>query len=178
MLLTALVISALLLSLERITYYTVGNHPERWHALCQRPPLAALGPPVDVVHKLFYGFKVIQAGVFLGWCVLMTGSWLPQPTASPLVLGVGGALVGVGLVLNASVFARLGRVGVFYGGQLGYRVPWIEGFPFSVLKHPQYMGALALIWGFFIIMRYPHPDWFYLPLLETALYLWGAYYEP
>ena len=178
MLLTALVISALLLSLERITYYAVANRPERWHALCQRPPLAALGPPVDVVHKLFYGFKVIQGAVFLGWCAMMAGTWLPLPTAGPLMLGTGVALAGVGLFLNASVFARLGRVGVFYGSELGHRVPWVEGFPFSVLKHPQYMGALALIWGFFIIMRYPHPDWFYLPLLETALYLWGAHHEP
>ncbi|XOZ32802.1 methyltransferase [Halomonadaceae bacterium KBTZ08] len=178
MLLTALILSALLLSLERLTYYAVANHPERWHAACQRPPLAALGSPVDVVHKLFYLFKMVQAGVFLGWCMVMTGNWLPAPTADPVMAGAGIALMGLGLVLNASVFARLGRVGVFYGSQLGHHVPWVQGFPFSLLKHPQYMGALALIWGFFLLMRYPYPDWFYLPLLETALYLWGTHHEP
>ena len=33
------------------------------------------------------------------------------------------------------------------------------------------------IWGFFLIMRFPHGDWFVLPALETVYYALGAYYE-
>ena len=34
------------------------------------------------------------------------------------------------------------------------------------------------IWGFLIVMCFPHADWIYLPLLQTAYYAWGAYHEP
>jgi methylene-fatty-acyl-phospholipid synthase len=81
------------------------------------------------------------------------------------------ALFLAGQVLNFSVFWRLGRTGVFYGNRLGHRVPRITGFPFSIVPHPQYTGTLVSIWGLFLIMRYPNPDWVVLPLLETVYYL-------
>ncbi len=55
--------------------------------------------------------------------------------------------------------------------------PGAEKFPFSLLKHPQYAGALLSIWGFFLAMRFPHPDWYLLPSLETLYYALGAYLE-
>jgi methylene-fatty-acyl-phospholipid synthase len=75
------------------------------------------------------------------------------------------------------VFRRLGEVGVFYGNRFGYDVPWSEQFPFSVLKHPQYVGATLSIWGFFLMMRFPHNDWLMLPSLETVYYILGSYFE-
>ena len=92
-------------------------------------------------------------------------------------LGLGGALLVVGQILNVSVFYRLGKVGVFYGNKLGYEIPWCRAFPFSVLKHPQYVGTLLSIWGFFLIMRFPHDDWYLLPTVETMYYVLGAYFE-
>ena len=56
-------------------------------------------------------------------------------------------------------------------------VAWVRGLPFSLLKHPHYVGTLLSIWGFFVLMRFPHGDWIVLPLLETAYYAIGAYYE-
>ena len=44
-------------------------------------------------------------------------------------------------------------------------------------KHPQYTGALLSIWGFFLVMRFPHDDWYILPALETVYYVLGAYFE-
>ena len=32
--------------------------------------------------------------------------------------------------------------------QVGLRISWLRKFPFSCLKHPQYLGALLSIWGF------------------------------
>ncbi len=90
---------------------------------------------------------------------------------------LGGALIVTGQVLNVSVFYRLGEVGVFYGNRFGYQIPWCNEFPFSLLKHPQYVGTLLSIWGFFLAMRFPHPDWCVLPMLETAYYSLGAYLE-
>ena len=89
-------------------------------------------------------------------------------------LGLGAMMVAVGQGLNVAVFYRLGKVGVFYGNKLGYSIPWSRKFPFSCLKHPQYVGALLSIWGFFLVMRFPHNDWYMLPALETVYYTVGG----
>jgi hypothetical protein len=46
-----------------------------------------------------------------------------------------------------------------------------------VLPHPQYLGAVVSIWAFFAIMRYPHPDWYLLPVVEAMYYVAGATLE-
>ena len=76
-----------------------------------------------------------------------------------------------------SVLYRLGKVGVFYGNKFGHAIPWCRAFPFSLLKHPQYVGAVLTIWGFFLVMRFPHDDWYLLPTLETVYYVLGTYFE-
>jgi Phospholipid methyltransferase len=83
------------------------------------------------------------------------GSLAPQ---SGKLFSLGAALIAVGQTLNLSVFYQLGRVGVFYGDKFGYEVPWCRKFPFSLFQHPQYVSALLSIWGFFLIMRFPHDD--------------------
>jgi len=178
MTLWVLLICAILLSFERLTYYFVSHNPEKWRQLCGEGALARLGGPVDALRRLFYIFKVLQLSLFFFWCMLYGQTLLPLPTAPLPALAFGATLIAFGLLMNFSVFSRLGKVGVFYGAQLGYSVPWINGFPFSLFRHPQYLGTLASIWGFFIVMRYPHGDWIYLPLLETVYYAWGARHEP
>jgi methylene-fatty-acyl-phospholipid synthase len=86
-------------------------------------------------------------------------------------------LVILGQGLNLGVFYRLGSSGVFYGNRFGHQIPWCREFPFSFFDHPQYVGALASIWGFFITMRFPYHDWYLLPALETVYYGIGAWLE-
>jgi methylene-fatty-acyl-phospholipid synthase len=50
--------------------------------------------------------------------------------------------------LNVAVYRRLGDNGVYYGTKLGKKVAWKTGFPFSVIRHPQYVGAVLTIGGF------------------------------
>jgi len=169
MTITLTIAAALLLALERITYALAWHRPTAFHRLCSRLPAAA-GAPVDVMSRLFVAFKIIQIGVFLGWWTAMAEQPPPLPTAEGAALALGVALFLGGQVLNFAVFARLGKVGVFYGNRFGHDVPWIHGFPFSLVPHPQYVGTLISIWGAFVVMRYPHPDWIILPLLETAYY--------
>jgi phosphatidyl-N-methylethanolamine N-methyltransferase len=76
--------------------------------------------------------------------------------------------------VNVCVFYRLGNIGVFYGN---HEVPWNHRFPFSIIDHPQYVGALLTIWGFFLVARFPRDDWLFLPVLEPAYYFAGAYFE-
>jgi len=169
--------AAALLSLERLCYVWVWRFPESFRALCARPAVACLGEPVAVLQQLFYGFKGIQFAVFIAWCYVYGHGSLGPVSGSTFSLAVGGALIGVGQILNFSVFYRLGTIGVFYGNQFGYEIPWCRAFPFSLLRHPQYVGALLSIWGFFLALRFPHDDWYLLPTLETVYYVLGAYFE-
>jgi methylene-fatty-acyl-phospholipid synthase len=135
--------------------------------------LRFLGTPVDGVQRFFYVFKVIQVGVFLAWY----GYFGDGSIASAWPVAVGLGIILVGQVLNFSVFFRLGKVGVYYGVRFGHEVPWCRDCPFSLLRHPQYVGAVMSIWGFFLITRFPHGDWLVLPALEPVYYALGAYYE-
>ena len=170
----ALVAAALLLIPERVFYVWAWNRPQRFAAWCDRQGNAA---PVDVLERACLLFKLLQASVIAGW-FLWFGPGLTWPGSGGLVPTLaGGGLILVGQFLNYSVFRRLGRVGVFYGIRFGHPVPWCTAFPFSILKHPQYVGALLSIWGFFLVMRFPHDDWFLLPALETLYYTVGMRLE-
>lgn len=169
--------AAALLSLERLCYVWIARAPEHFRATAARIPLAAARDPVDVIGGLFVVFKGIQAGVFFGWCYAHGGGSLWPPDGPPAMLALGTSLAVAGQALSASVFYRLGRVGVFYGDRFGATLPWCRDFPFSRLDHPQYVGAWLSIWGFFLVMRFPHADWIALPILETVYYAVGARLE-
>ena len=171
----ALAAAAALLSVERATYVVIARWPAWFRAVCAREPVARLGNPVAIVERLFYAFKLVQAGVFFAWWAAH-GSLVP--TATPLgPRGLALVTIVLGQALNAAVFYRLGRVGAFFGDRLGYRTAWCEGFPFSVMAHPQYVGAVLTIWGLFLLMRFPDDDWFLIPTVETVLYGAGALLE-
>ncbi len=169
--------AAALLSIERICYVWAWRYPQSFRRFCDQPALSVLGPPVAVLQKLFYCFKAIQLLVFFGWCLIFGDGSLAPLGGNMFSFTLGGGLIVTGQVLNVSVFYRLGEAGVFYGNRFGYQIPWCNEFPFSLLKHPQYVGTLLSIWGFFLAMRFPHPDWCVLPMLETAYYSLGAYLE-
>lgn len=80
-------------------------------------------------------------------------------------------------MLNFSAAWRLGRVGMFYGVRFGHRVARCDRFPYSVLSHPQYFGTVATIWGLFLALRFPAPDWAALPAIESVYYLVGSLLE-
>lgn len=173
--------AAALLSLERAYYIWLCRAPERFAAICRVPFGARRFDPVLGVEILFYGFKVIQFGVIAWWCLALGDGRLWPVTTDWRVVASGTILIASGQALNALVFRTLGRPGVFYAGQFGQPVPWHSGFPFSISRHPQYIGAVASIWGALIILRYPAPDWIVLPLLETFYYWLSTkleYYGP
>jgi methylene-fatty-acyl-phospholipid synthase len=170
-----LIAAALGLSVERACYVWISRAPGSFRRWCGRPVIAGLGSPIAIVRMLFVIFKLVQGAVFLGWCVALGGG-LPG-VAPGLAASVGGGLILLGQGLSTLVFYRLGRVGTFFGDRLGYDVPWCRDFPFSVLAHPQYVGAVLTIWGVFLLARFPHEDWVLLPILETILYIAGTQLE-
>jgi len=176
---TTFAVAAVLLSLERVFYVWVSRRPDSLAPAVEA--LAAWGiaaDRVDLLRWAFYAFKVLQAAVFAGWFIAFGQGQVWTPPA-PAVLTAAAVLMSIGQFLNFSVFYRLGSVGVFYGVHFGYAVPWTRAFPFSFpwLKHPQYAGTVLSIWGLFLAARYPAPDWWALPLLETVYYGIGARLE-
>ena len=170
-------LAALFLSIERICYAWIWRFPDTFCRLCALPWMQFLGRPIEVLRKLFFGFKAIQLAVFLGWCYFHGNGSLNPLTSDFFWLSVGAILIIIGQMLNLSVFVQLGTVGVFYGNKFGYYVPWCQGFPFSLFRHPQYVGTVLSIWGFFLAMRFPNEDWYVVPMLETGYYLIGCYFE-
>ena len=170
-------VAAALLSLERICYVLVWHYPESFRALCGHLGNAASGGPVAVLQKLFYCFKGIQLAVFCWWCYFYANGSFSLLNGGLLSVVSGGALIVAGQILNFGVFYRLGTTGVFYGNQFGYKIRWCRQFPFSLLKHPQYVGTLFSIWGFFLATGFAHDNWYWLPSLETVYYIVGAYFE-
>jgi methylene-fatty-acyl-phospholipid synthase len=73
----------------------------------------------------------------------------PMKVASipPLQVVVGLGMFGAGQILNMGVYKALGKEGVYYGVRLGKPVAWYEGFPFTMVPHPQYVGCVLCIWG-------------------------------
>ena len=65
----------------------------------------------------------------------------------PLAALMGVALIAGGQTLNAGIYKAIGHVGVYYGFKLGHKVPWVDGFPFNVVQHPQYVGSVMSVWG-------------------------------
>ena len=170
-------IAASLLALERIAYVWIWRHPATFREWCARSSTAWMGDPVEVVRMLFLLFKGIQGGVFLAWVYAHSdGAALPPPGGAWAVVA-GGAAVLVGQSLTATAFFKLGKAGVFYGNQFGHDVSRCRQFPYSVLSHPQYVGAVLTIWGLFLMLRFPAADWYLLPLLETVYYGLGARLE-
>ncbi len=170
-------IAAALLSIERICYVWVWRFPESFRSLCRTAFAGVLGEPVDALRRIFCGFKALQLVVFVGWCYIF-GQGSLWPASSDVLVPIAGlVLIAVGQVFNLGVFLRLGNQGVFYGNRFGFEIPWNDAFPFSLLKHPQYVGAVLSIWGFFIAMRFPRPDWYLIPALETLYYFLGAHFE-
>jgi methylene-fatty-acyl-phospholipid synthase len=164
------------LGIERIAYALIWRDPERLQAWCATSPVRRLRNPVRVVRDLFLVCKLIQGVTFAAWIYLHNaGSWWPPGGWVPITIGT--AAIVTGQVLNLGVFLRLGTTGVFYGSRFGYDVRWCRGFPFSIVSHPQYVGTVLSIWGLFLITRFPHPDWYLLPALETAYYALGARFE-
>jgi phosphatidyl-N-methylethanolamine N-methyltransferase len=141
----AFLVAAALLSLERICYIWVWRFPDSFGRLCRGPLEGVLGAPVDALRWFFCGFKLIQLLVFAGWCyVYGDGSlWLAGGTLA--VTSAGLLLIATGQMLNIGVFCRLGNNGVFYGNQFGFELPWQSAFPFSLLAHPPYVGAVLSI---------------------------------
>lgn len=56
-------------------------------------------------------------------------------------------LLGYGQSLNVGIFQAIGHAGVYYGFKLGHKIPWVTGWPFDSVSHPQYVGSVLSVWA-------------------------------
>mmetsp|Transcript_26956 Transcript_26956/g.46806 ORF Transcript_26956/g.46806 Transcript_26956/m.46806 type:complete len:203 (+) Transcript_26956:70-678(+) len=165
------------LSIERFLYGWIYHFPDSFKAACGKSPLSdvlqwAEGKYWDVAKRLGVYIKVFQFGI-IGWDVLIRHGL--RLSSQPVLIVVGLVLVAIGQVLNAAVFNAIGAIGVYYGGQLGYEVPWCTCFPYNTgISDPQYWGVILFIWGVYIVMA-PTANildsYYFIPWVETFWYV-------
>lgn len=156
-----------LLGVERCLYSYVFHCP---HDFIHRCRAGAFGVAIQKEKEYWKGFmslgvrvKVFQFSVMAyDLCVRNT----IQLQGAGFVLGA--ALVVAGQVLNASVFKALGCIGVYYGHELGYRVPRVTAFPYNLgFSDPQYWGVIVTIFGLYVMLNVQS---FFIPYVELFWY--------
>ena len=156
-------IAAVLLSIERMCYTWVHVYTPNFVTFCQTPLGKYFGKTdLDVVYFIFCINKWIQSFTFPVWWFYTLGDAWPS-TIYSAIIAVGRQAtrfqwtclltsVVVGQGLNLAACAALGKPGIFYGHRLGLEVPWVTGFPFSVMPHAQYTGMCIFVtcWNAFM----------------------------
>mmetsp|Transcript_110145 Transcript_110145/g.329284 ORF Transcript_110145/g.329284 Transcript_110145/m.329284 type:complete len:200 (+) Transcript_110145:378-977(+) len=168
-------VAAPLLGIERFLYGYIYHFPESFKVTSKR----YLKPLVDADEECYWlvakhlgvVIKVFQFGV-IGYDLLLRCSLAVPPVAR---LCVGLPLLGLGQWLNMSVFGAIGAIGVYYGSQLGYKVPWHEGFPYNLgISDPQYWGVVLCVWGMYLTVMADGDIFsgsYLVPWLETFWYV-------
>ena len=104
---------------------------------------------------------------------------LSKKSAFQLILGL--QLIAVGQLLNAAIYAAIGKDGVYYGFKLGVTVPWVSGFPFNMgVAHPQYLGATLSIFGVQLLLctdELASNGWFFIGIMQAIQYLYMSIVE-
>lgn len=170
-------LSFFLLGIERFLYGYIYQFPKSFKKLCDGPLKALLanasGEYWRAAQQLGVIIKIFQFGV-IGFDLFIRGERGGLASYTVLAL-LGAVLVGLGQLLNTATFNAIGGMGVYYGSQLGYEVPWHNGFPYNIgISDPQYWGVICTVWGAYCIVA---PSWnifgphFVIPWLETFWYI-------
>jgi methylene-fatty-acyl-phospholipid synthase len=175
----ALALYGAVLGPERLTYGFVYHYTPSFRRICN---LGATGKAdLTIMHTLVSTFKVVQIlavasdlGPKLKWSLPLAA--MVADESAMLRLAVGLALIAFGQLLNASIYWAIGSVGVHYGHQLGHTVPWCEGWPFTFLSNPQYIGVVLTFWGIYLALAPSWTDyeWFTIPLVISFWYFWSC----
>ncbi|KAB1218802.1 Phosphatidyl-N-methylethanolamine N-methyltransferase [Morella rubra] len=107
-------------------YYWLWTRPQSWVDLCGKGR-----DPSKVMAHVSHVLKLVQLVSLFSVSSL---SWPPPLYFCPLIA--------FGQFLNFRVYQLLGESGTYYGVRFGKNIPWVTGFPFGVIKDPQYVGSI------------------------------------
>ena len=121
--------------------------------LAATPPLT---PPAPRISKC----AVVQFSAVVYWYALRSPSGVALAAVPPAAWAAAALLVAAGQALNIGIFKAIGHAGVYYGFKLGHKVPWVDGFPFNVVQHPQVRRRLEGVGGWgavasFSVVQHP-----------------------
>lgn len=171
-----IVLLVLALSPPHIFYYWTWTHAVHWHSLCKERGLVAYKTFAGVAHMI----KAFQFLSILLWSYNRVDLQQIYADMHPLKALLCAQLFVIGQILNAKVYEKIGEAGVYYGTRLGVRVPWVYGFPFSVVPHPQYFGATLSFASLFLALSTEHAvsEGVYIPMLAVAImYAFSSWVE-
>ena len=176
------------LFVERICYTWVHTYSQHFVRFTKTRLGRSMGnKPLEVVWTIFCLNKVLQLGTFVLWYNYVINFSSPfgpglfsleNVTRLQWVLFVQGAIFGQ--ILNAAIYRAIGKAGVYYGYRLGEKVPWVCGFPFSVMSHPQYTGVCLSVIGvnqFIATPTHVAAGWFNLTAIQILFYVYMAIVE-
>ena len=160
----------LLLGVERTLYSYVFHFPQDF---IRKSKAGTFGSAVQNETEYWKGFmflgmrvKVFQFSVIV-YDLLVRNTIQVHAITTRCI--VGAALFVAGQVLNASAFKALGCIGVYYGYELGYKVPRVTMFPYNLgIPDPQYWGVIATIFGLYLMLHVPS---FFIPNVELFWYV-------
>mmetsp|Transcript_16035 Transcript_16035/g.28498 ORF Transcript_16035/g.28498 Transcript_16035/m.28498 type:complete len:282 (-) Transcript_16035:365-1210(-) len=157
-------ITAAMLSTPHVFYFFTWTNAKTFHWMTK-----CLGEPYKVFAKLGHLIKLFQAVVTLVYfmgedrCKAMVSD--PKEFAQETLVYaqslnsfqalLGLELLALGQLFNMAVYSQIGEAGVYYGCRLGQDVPWVYGFPFSTVPHPQYLGTVLSIFGLAVLLCTP-----------------------
>lgn len=134
------------MSIPHIYYFWIWVNPSGFTRFTRT---LNLKDPVAVLANTATMIKFLQFGMAIYWFTQHGVMSNPMDNMKTLVLG--GVFFLIGQILNIAVYQTLGRNGVYYGSRLGQPCPWVSGFPFNTVPHPQYVGSVLTIWGLTIL---------------------------
>ncbi|KAI8110979.1 hypothetical protein M9434_004553 [Picochlorum sp. BPE23] len=154
------------LALPHLLYAFIWYFPDMWMRMFRKSS-------VRVFESMAWLLKVIQFSSVIAWMYIRMPSGVDVFAIPPLHAVIGVGLVAFGQVLNAGIYQAIGHAGVYYGFKLGHTVPWVDGFPFNVVQHPQYVGSVASVWGMAVLVwsQGPQPELVWLVVYWTFLYI-------
>lgn len=134
--------------------------------------------PSSVAYFLPSCPTALQFSSIAFWYVLRKPEGIDPSAISLLHFLVGGALVAAGQTLNAGIYRAIGHPGVYYGFKLGHTIPWVTGFPFNVVRHPQYVGSVMSVVGAAVLLWSQAPSGLgLLTAYWTSLYVITGWME-
>jgi|SRR3989338_966148 len=110
---------------------------------------------------------------YLTWEYLLKRFELPSPFNKLI------NLLGIALLLSGFIFAIWARItlGKFWSGSIAIieEQPVIRHGPYSIARHPIYIGVIAMLWGSFFVVKIGFL--LLITILGTILLIWKARLE-
>lgn len=164
---------AVCLALPHFLYAFIWFKPDAWRQLFKRSSVdafalaGAVGKVLQFTALLLWFSSSRDSGLCLDWSLVTLSQWL-------LFL----LLTCLGQSLNYGIFKAIGKAGVYYGFKLGSAIPWHNGYPFNMIRHPQYVGSVLSIWGLVaLVWGQSPPDTLVYALYWTLIYVVTGVWE-